>query len=182
MANTIAARVPRGIVCMWGGFLADIPAGWAICDGANGTPDLTGKFVLCYDPVTYPTLGATGGYTDGQILTHTHAASFSLGSSSVTHNHTGTTDGDLPPHTHTYVNASTYNPGSSGLNPGVGYGAVDRQTSSPSNVHTHTFASAYDVHSHTISGYINNAAPVGSVSVTGRNMPPYYVTVYIMKT
>lgn len=44
--------VPKGIVCAWSGTQSDIPDGWALCDGNNGTPDLRGRFVL----------GAGGGY------------------------------------------------------------------------------------------------------------------------
>lgn len=30
---------------MWSGTIEDIPAGWVICDGTNGTPNLKDKFV-----------------------------------------------------------------------------------------------------------------------------------------
>lgn len=35
--------IPRGIVVA---FYGDVPAGWLLCDGTNGTPDLRGRFVL----------------------------------------------------------------------------------------------------------------------------------------
>ena len=35
----------RGII-MWSGTAADIPTGWALCDGTGGTPDLTDRFIL----------------------------------------------------------------------------------------------------------------------------------------
>lgn len=35
--------VPIGTIVMWNG--STIPTGWAICDGSQGTPDLTGKFI-----------------------------------------------------------------------------------------------------------------------------------------
>lgn len=44
---------------MWSGTVASIPAGWALCNGSNGTPDLRNRFVLGYDAVG--TIGATGG-------------------------------------------------------------------------------------------------------------------------
>lgn len=36
--------LPSGVIVMWHGTVA--PAGWALCDGGNGTPDLRGRFVL----------------------------------------------------------------------------------------------------------------------------------------
>lgn len=38
--------VPSGTVVMWSGTIATIPAGWALCDGQNGTPDLRDRFVV----------------------------------------------------------------------------------------------------------------------------------------
>lgn len=38
--------IPKGIIVMWSGAIADIPAGWALCDGNNGTPNLKDRFVV----------------------------------------------------------------------------------------------------------------------------------------
>ncbi|MBO7612063.1 MAG: hypothetical protein J6T23_07630 [Elusimicrobia bacterium] len=38
--------VPKGAIIIWSGSVNDIPAGWVLCDGSNGTPDLTDRFVL----------------------------------------------------------------------------------------------------------------------------------------
>jgi hypothetical protein len=51
--------VPRGSILIWSGAVATIPAGWALCDGANGTPDLRSRFVLGFDGVA--AIGSTGG-------------------------------------------------------------------------------------------------------------------------
>lgn len=49
---------------MWGGLVASIPQGWALCNGQNGTPDLRDKFIK----------GANGNPgTTGGAATHTHA-------------------------------------------------------------------------------------------------------------
>ncbi len=40
--------VPKGAIIMWSG--AEIPYGWALCDGTNGTPDLRGRFIVGYHP------------------------------------------------------------------------------------------------------------------------------------
>lgn len=36
----------KGIIVLWGGAIVDIPAGWGLCDGLNGKPDLQDRFVL----------------------------------------------------------------------------------------------------------------------------------------
>lgn len=35
-----------GIIALWFGSLASIPAGFVLCDGNNGTPDLRDKFLV----------------------------------------------------------------------------------------------------------------------------------------
>lgn len=53
------------IIVLWSGAIVDIPAGWALCDGNNGTPDLRNRFVI--GAGDEHAVGATGGSTD-----HTH--------------------------------------------------------------------------------------------------------------
>jgi len=38
--------IPRGVIAMWYGSISNIPQGWALCDGTNGTPDLRDKFIV----------------------------------------------------------------------------------------------------------------------------------------
>ncbi len=38
--------VPKGAIIVWSGSVNDIPSGWVLCDGTNGTPDLRNRFVL----------------------------------------------------------------------------------------------------------------------------------------
>jgi len=57
--------IPSGGIIMWSGALADIPAGWHLCDGTSGTPDLRDRFILGTSAAEDP--GATGGSN-----THTH--------------------------------------------------------------------------------------------------------------
>lgn len=81
--------LPSGIIMMWSGSIASIPANFKLCDGSNGTPDLRDKFIvgagLSYVP------GATGGST-----THTHT---------VTVQNTTLTVSQMPAHRHgpTYI-------------------------------------------------------------------------------
>ena len=38
--------VPQGAIVMWSGAITSIPTGWSLCDGTNGTPDLTDRFIV----------------------------------------------------------------------------------------------------------------------------------------
>lgn len=60
--------LPTGIITLWYGSIINIPAGWLLCDGNNGTPDLRNKFVVGAGN-TYA-VGATGGN-----LVHDHGFS-----------------------------------------------------------------------------------------------------------
>ena len=39
----------KGIIVAFSGDVTNIPSGWALCDGTNGTPDLRGRFILGYN-------------------------------------------------------------------------------------------------------------------------------------
>lgn len=41
-----SSGVPAGVIVMWSGSIASIPAGWFLCNGQNGTPDLRERFVV----------------------------------------------------------------------------------------------------------------------------------------
>lgn len=38
-----------GMVIMWSGAVSEVPAGWALCDGTQGTPDLRSRFIIGAD-------------------------------------------------------------------------------------------------------------------------------------
>lgn len=42
---SVGERVARGIIVPWFGAKDAIPEGWVICDGREGTPDLSGRFI-----------------------------------------------------------------------------------------------------------------------------------------
>lgn len=97
-----AELLPRGIISLWFGSVASIPAGWALCNGLNGTPNLQNLFVV--GAGSSYAVGQTGGATSVSTVTdlqgaHAHAgatvASPPLGMSAFTdaqglHNHGGT--------------------------------------------------------------------------------------------
>ena len=41
-----ASDIPDGSIIPWYGNLAEIPDGWYLCDGTNGTPDLRDRFIV----------------------------------------------------------------------------------------------------------------------------------------
>ena len=69
--NSPAYAVPPGAIIMWHGTIANIPSGFVICDGNNGTPNLLARFVQgVATAATDP--GATGGATSKSHASHTH--------------------------------------------------------------------------------------------------------------
>lgn len=64
-----------GAIVMWSGALIDIPQGWALCDGTNGTIDLRNRFVVGAGN-TY-SIGDTGGSADAVLVSHTHTNTIS---------------------------------------------------------------------------------------------------------
>lgn len=162
----------RGMIMMWSGTIAEIPAGWALCDGQNGTPNLRNRFIV----------GAGGSYNVGNTG----------GSNSVTltvnqipsHNHSGTTNTNSvisatsttikQPYNRTgYPNdsAATSDREGSNLDHGRyaywrGGSGCDKTVITYSGLpsHTHSFTTGY----------------TGSGS-SHENRPPYYALAFIMK-
>lgn len=104
-----SASIPVGCVIMWAGAYNEIPAGWRLCDGSGGTPDLRGRFI--WGSTAENHLGAGGS------ATHTHVATIAPGGE---HQHPGRVLGTalqvihMPEHDH-------------------GSGVCDRDTSVPFN-------------------------------------------------
>ena len=80
-ASTSGSSIPVGTIVMWSGDV--IPAGWALCDGRNGRPDLRGRFVLGAgngQGLTGRALNASGGeerhtLTIDELPVHSHGIS-----------------------------------------------------------------------------------------------------------
>jgi hypothetical protein len=51
VSGTVAGKgaLPVGAILMWSGDPAKLPAGWKLCDGTNGTPNLLGRFIVGYN-------------------------------------------------------------------------------------------------------------------------------------
>ena len=151
--NNISS-VPTGVIVMWSGANSDIPTGWVICNGANGTPDLRDRFVVGSGS-TYAT-GATGG-----------ASTVTLTSSEMpAHNHGATSVSTVtdPGHTHTYKGQT----GSSGS-------GVSSRDSENTTLTTDSATTGITV------ATITNVGLTGG-GQAHENKPPYYALAYIMKT
>jgi hypothetical protein len=85
----ISIFIEPGLIVEWFGLSSGIPDGWALCDGTNDTPNLVDKFIVGAGD-TYA-VGATGGFADAIIPSHTHTGSTDTAGS---HGHTysGSTD------------------------------------------------------------------------------------------
>ena len=107
-----ATPIPAGGILLWSGSIGSIPAGYVICNGSNGTPDLRDRFVVGAGS-TYA-VNATGGSADAVIVSHTHAATV--------------TD---PGHVHTQIGTS---PGIEGASSNPGSAAVSNSSNTGSAV------------------------------------------------
>jgi hypothetical protein len=70
--SSSGTTIPTGLISLWSGAIGSVPAGWYLCDGTNGTPDLRNRFIVGAGS-TY-TVNATGGSTDAIVVSHTHTA------------------------------------------------------------------------------------------------------------
>lgn len=123
IATTAFVRdiIPTGVILMWSGSIATIPAGWVLCDGNNSTPDLRNRFIVGAGS-TYSVAG-TGGSADAIVVSHTHTGTTGAMNSNATHSHT-------------YLGVS--NPSGSGVGDRMSV-AVTRTTDAANIDHTHNF-------------------------------------------
>lgn len=164
VADEVAAyKVPSGGIIMWSGAIGAIPSGWYLCDGNNGTPNLTDRFVI----------GAGSSYSVGD--TGGAATDTATTSSNGSHSHGGSTGTSS-------VTISRDGWGNSG---GLGAAASGRLLTGTGASESGEFlesagAAANNLtsgsHNHTIS---SDGAHTHSVTVD--TIPPYYALAYIMK-
>jgi hypothetical protein len=83
-----ATPIPAGGIFLWSGSIGSIPAGYVLCNGSNGTPDLRDRFVVGAGS-TYA-VDATGGSANAIVVSHTHTATSTSTVTDPGHNHTYT--------------------------------------------------------------------------------------------
>lgn len=156
---SVTGGAPTGCIVMWSGAASDVPDGWYLCDGTNGTPDLRDRFVVGAGNAYTP--GATGGnaqvtLTVDQLPEHNHSAGTLATESGGSH-------------THTYYRASakTANQGMSG--------GTNQNVASISSASESTGSDG--IHTHAINGETGSVGSGQAVSI----LPPYYALCYIIK-
>ena len=69
-AFVINNGVPSGCILLWSGSIISIPSGWYLCDGTNGTPNLTDRFVVGAGSAY--NVADIGGSANAIVVSHTH--------------------------------------------------------------------------------------------------------------
>lgn len=165
----------KGVIVMWSGSADNIPEGWALCDGTNGTPDLRDRFIVGAGGEY--AVGDTGGakevtLTTEQMPKHSHTGSTN---SAGAHTHTGTTN-TAGEHTHSYTRYSGITRVSQiTLVANAWIGTTTANTSS-AGAHSHTLnINSAGAHTHTVT---TNETGGGQPH---ENRPPYYALCFIMR-
>jgi microcystin-dependent protein len=160
----------KGIIVMWSG--SNIPSGWALCDGTNGTPDLRGRFVL--------------GSGKGTDLTERK-----INDKDGEENHTLIIE-EMTPHTHLYAILTGREDGAhakqdtgytdESTNKRTGFGAIGELFSLDAS---NQAANRYYNYTSISGGILDNQEKKNELTShkakPHNNMPPFYVLAYIMK-
>ena len=164
--------IPSGLISLWSGSISNIPSGWYLCNGNNGTPDLRNKFVVgAYSDGAndnWPNLapGHDGGYADAIVVSHTHGD----GSYATT---TATLTGTIRKISESFAG---FGGTASGVFSKVGGNSAGGTPGSPDSNN----CGGVDFngnHSHNVTGTSGSTGSSGN----DRNLPPYYALAYIMK-
>lgn len=196
--------IPKGLIAIWSGTVATIPAKWALCDGTNGTPDLREKFIMGGGTTAPGTTGgsnahthstpsvnvsasgsASGTISDGAAMSHSRSTNIAI-STHPSHTHlVGGTTGAASDDTHTFKEGT----------------GTDHTYTQAGHTHSSSYYTGYDTggadFSHSITqcaysdhGTHSHSFSSGSASVTGTTSAgtsggavgvAYYTLAFIMK-
>jgi hypothetical protein len=156
------AGVPCGVIVMWSGSSSSIPSGWYLCDGNNGTPDLTDRFIV----------GAGGDYSPGDTGGSNKVTLEESQCALPRHRHfvdqvSGTTGGSrarIDTQPNLTSNGDTLKRGNGGT-------VVQNDVSQQSD-HTHTF---------TVPSHFTDNEDIEEAELPHENRPPYFALCFIMK-
>lgn len=173
LKNNAQYTFVRGMILMWSGTIATIPAGWHLCDGTYGTPNLKDRFVVCAstdninDPLHY--------YTPGPNYANPETGGAESRNLEIT-----IAPGNLPAHRHIYTDDSNLYSQTATKCEYVSRPPDDRQGGgdwgASGSGSGGTFLTGSEVY--TAQGYRVSPVPIKRTIFT---MPPYYALAYIMK-
>lgn len=150
-----------GFIQDYYGSLNNIPTGWVLCDGQNGTPDLRGLFIVGYDSrkQDYNEVGKRGGLESVVLTTNQMPR----------HNHPGTTN-SAGEHTHSGFQLDGSNADNG--DPGRFVNTANTQSNGRQSIGGQTNSAGGHSHTVTTNDVGNNEAH--------ENRPPFYVLAKIM--
>lgn len=170
--------VPLGTIVIWSGDASSIPAGWHICDGNAGTPDLRQKFVFGAGGI-YP-LNSSGGAVD-----HFHFFGRHTGDNSGSFYVCGELHNDSEgTNTAQYVKDPTKEALLSALNFGTSSAVIIKDEIGPKTAmwNGDNGGGISDHDKFTRGNMITSRGYAAGVTAAENDcMPPYYVLYYIMK-
>lgn len=161
LAQRLNTLIPAGIIVIWSGAIADIPSGWHLCDGTDGTEDLRNYFI--------PGAGDDyavddNGGVDTLNLAHAHSADGTLAAA----NESAHTHGD-----------GTYATGAPSATTVVDNDGALSTIAVASSTHTHDVtgtSGAGSAHGHDVTGLTDS-----QLSSATENRPRYWSKAYIQK-
>lgn len=179
----IAANMPSGaglmitgMVCFWSGASNAIPAGYLLCDGTHGTPDLRDQFIVGGGG-SLPTSGGANSATTGSSTTGVTIAG------------TAITIDQIPSHSHSYwlsgiTFSSNGHPGVIGIDAGGAYTANLPTYSGGPPANTPFIQSTGGLNGPGVAGAANTHthAVTDPAHDHGVTLPPYRAVFAIMKT
>lgn len=157
------SSIKEGTISLWVGNTADIPDGWVVCDGNNGSPDLLNDYVN--SPSDYSSgAGATGGSSSKTLST----------SQIPSHNQDPVSVDSAGNHNHTFPDTDN---GQTSSNTFGDYCNIPESSVDSVNVETDTDGTSTNgAHSHSSS----TLADTGSANSINMN-PSYTEVAYIYK-
>jgi len=167
--SQITAALPPGVILLWSGAAAAVPAGWALCNGQNGTPNLLNRFVVAAGGAY--SVGATGGSADAALVAHSHTVSAS-GSTSGAGGHSHSVND--PGHAHSTLKAGAGEGGFAGF-----LGSTSDSLTTTGGATTGISINGVGDHAHSVS--VGGSTSAEGISATNANLPPFYALCFIMK-
>lgn len=146
------AYFKTGMTQMWYGLETEVPAGWLICNGANGTPNMVGRIPM-----------GSGPWVAHRATTGSEKPSWDLSVTTTVAGH-ALTEAQLPPHSH----------GSYGPTPGIAFRGGNDALSEAVKPQQTTLTGSGQAHSH---GATSQGRTVEKVQ-----LPPVLGLHFIMKS